>query len=331
MILSIAYNGSMRNHIENTIKYIPVERIALEDRFYSISPFCFNAEKLIRSIKIAGITTPIILEPLSSQSFRIVSGFRRVASGVEAGLEEIPAIIEKPACGLDRFWRTVQENWGSRDLHELEKAEIINKLKLLHGVDEESMLNRFLPQLGLGDSRHELERYLALAGLNSQLKKACFFGNLLPATALEIRSWPETEQDFLISLASALMLGTNKQKQVVRLIEDLKKKTRSSLESIWGAAGLGNIEQKDLNFDSVHGQLSALRYPVLSENLERFRKLRERVLPGQAIKLQAPRYFDGDRLTVSFSAADTSEFREKAQQLLKAAGNRELEDMFRLL
>jgi len=321
----------MRTLYEKPIKYVPVEKIALEDRFYSIRPFCFNAETLIKSIKITGITTPVILEPLSPERLRIVSGFRRVQAAVEAGQAEIPGITDYPGGALEKFWRIVQENYGSQELHELEYAEIIGKLKELHGVDDESLLSRFLPQMGLRDSRYELERFLALAGLNDHLKKACYRGNLLCATALEIRTWPVKEQEFLTSLVSRMMLGTNKQKQVVRLIEDLKKKTGDSLESIWATTGLLDTGQEELSFEKIHGRLSAMRYPTLSKSQQEFTRLKEEILPGRRIRLQAPRYFDGEQLTVSFSATDAFEFRKKAQQLLEASSRQELKEMFSLL
>ena len=117
----------------------------------------------------------------------------------------------------------------------------------------------------------------------------------------------------------------------MRLIEDLKKKELASLESIWEKSGLQGTEPGELNFEKIHYSLSQMRFPVLSSHQERFKKLKENLHLGQGIKLQAPRYFDGDSVSVAFSAADISEFREKSEQLMEASGREELEEIFKLL
>ncbi len=321
----------MQNHSGYSIKSVPVKKINLEDRFYSISPFPFNEEKLLNTIKIAGMTVPVLLEPAPENLFRIVSGFKRTSAAVEAGMAEIPAVVRETGDRLGAFWTAVQENYGSRELHALENAEIIRKLKELHCVEEKDLLSSYLPGLGLRGSRYELDRFLALAGLSELLKKSCLLDNLLCSTALEIRAWPEAEQVFFASLCSQLQLGTNKQKQLVRLIEDLKKKELASLESIWEKSGLQGTEPGELNFEKIHYSLSQMRFPVLSSHQERFKKLKENLHLGQGIKLQVPRYFDGDSVSVAFSAADISEFREKSEQLMEASGREELEEIFKLL
>ena len=330
-IVSVLYNGSMQNHSGNSIKNFQIKKINTRDRYYSISPFPFNEEKLLNSIKIAGITVPVQLEAGPDKDIRIVSGFKRVLASAQAGMTEIPGIVAEKGDPLLTFWKVAQENYGARDLHDLEKAEIIRKLKELHSVAEQDLLSLYMPGIGLKGSRYKLDRFLKLAGLSDFLKESCINDILLCGTAIEIRSWPEPEQVFFAGLASRLKLGTNKQKQLLRLIEDLKKMERVGLDAVWKICGLQDSEPGDINFEKIYQLLTEKRFPVLSEHQKKWVTLREGLNLHQGIKLQIPRFFDGDSITVTFSAANPAEFRDKAEQLLEASRKKELDDIYSLL
>lgn len=331
MIVSVLYNRLMQNHSGNLIRYIQIEKINIKDRYYSISPFSFNEEKLLNSIKMAGITIPVLLETAQGGIFRIVSGFRRISAAVQAGMAEVPAIIAETCDPLLTFWKVVQENHGARELHDLERAEIIRKLHETHSVAEKDLLTIFLPGIGLKGSRYELDRHLTLASLSSFLKQSCFGNILLCGTAVEIKNWPEPEQRFFSGLAARFKLGVNKQKQLLRLIEELKKKERISLETLWENSGLQDEDPDDISFERIHQVLTERRFPVLSDHQEQWERLRESLHLCPGIKLQVPRYFDGDAITVTFSAASPEEFRQKTGQLLEASRKKELEDIYSLL
>ena len=331
MFVSVLYNISMKNQSGNLIENIQIKLIDIEDRYYSISPFSFNQEILLDSIKIAGVTVPVQLESGPDRNLRIVSGFRRIAAAAQAGIMEIPVIIRKKSDPLQTFWKVVQENYGSRMLHDLEKAEIIWKLKNLHAVEDEGLLSIYLPGIGLKGSRYELDRHLALGGLSDFLKQSCLMDILLCGTALEIKQWPESEQKFFSGIVSSFKFGTNKQKQLVRLIEDLKQKEHIGLEAIWKNCGLQGADPEEINFEKIHRILSEKRFPVLSEHLKEWEKLRESLHLHSDIKLQIPRFFDGDTITVSFSAANPVDFQDKVNQLLEASRKKELESIYSML
>jgi len=331
MIISINYNGTMWNQTGSSVEKISTERIDFLDRYYSISPFPFNEERLFTSIKAAGVTTPVRLEGSPGNFFRIVSGFKRVAVSLRLGIEWVPAIIQQKGDPLHTFRQAALENFGTRDLHDLEKAEIIRKLVEIHLVAEAELLSLYLPSIGVKGTRYELERMLSLAALGESLKRACITEGLLCSSALEIRAWPETEQQLFVEQVARLRLGTNKQKQLLRLLEDLKKREKTSLASLWCACGLDGDGTAELGFEEIHARLSRRRYPVLAGHEARWESLKERLRLRGDIKLQVPRHFDGDRITITLSAADPAELREKAEELLAAADKKEMKEIFSLL
>lgn len=315
---------------EAIIKYVPIKRINITDKYYSITPCRFNDEKLKKSIERSGIQVPLRLERLDWGQSRIISGFRRISAAADAGLMEVPAIIEKNIRPDITFWEVVQENYGARELDDLEKSEIVMKLKKFFSKEDNEIISRFLPGIGLKDNQYELERMLALADLRDQLKNSCSRGILASSTALEIGKWLENDQDLIINLVENLKLGINKQKLLVRLFEDLKRIRRTSAVDLWSDAGLDQYQPSELTFTLLRDRLTKIRYPSWSEHTERISMLLKE-LKIQSDMIQVPKYLDGDKITISFTATSPAEVRSKAEMLLTASGKKELADIFELL
>jgi len=316
---------------EESVDLVSLERIDITDRYYSITPCPFNEERLINSIRSIGIRVPVLLETDAGEHLRIVSGFRRIDALRELGTPNVPAIIKKKEDPRGTFWDTVRENMGHRDLHDIEKAEIIYKMRTLHGLENQEILTDCLPELGLKGSNYELQRMLSLAGVEPVLKRSCLDGHLLPSTALEMKNWPTPETEFIVSLINSLRLGTNKQKELVRLTGDLKKIEETGLANVWKNSGLADIPANELTFGTIKETLSKARFPELSKQIEKWNALREKLALSPGIQLQIPRYFEGETVSVSFKASNPREFREMAEELQKIARKAVLEEIFELL
>jgi len=318
-------------HKEESVDLVSLERIDITDRYYSITPCPFNEERLINSIRSIGIRVPVLLEIAAGERLRIVSGFRRIDALRELGTPKVPATIKKKEDPRGTFWDIVRENMGHRDLHDIERAEIIFKMRTLHGLENQEILTDCLPELGLRGSSYELQRMMSLSGLELVLKRACLDGRLLPSTALEIKNWPTPEAEFIVSLIDSLRLGTNKQKELVRLAGDLKRIEKKGLADVWGNTGLAEIPADELAFDTIKEALSKARFPELSKQIEKWNALREKLALSPGIQLQVPRYFEGEAVSVSFKASNPGEFRELAEELQKISRKAVLEEIFDLL
>lgn len=316
---------------EESVDQVSLERIDITDRYYSITPCPFNEERLISSIRSIGVSVPVILEPCEGETLKIVSGFRRIDALLKLGSHEVPAVIEKRKDPRRTFWRVVLENMGHRNLHEIEKAEVVFKMRTLHEVGENEILADCLPGIGLKGTRYELQRMMSLAEMKPTLKKACLEGSLMASTALEMKNWPEAEAEFIVQLINHLRLGTNKQRELVRLAGDLKRIRNTDLDRVWRDSGLAGSPPGELTFDLVKASLSRARFPELAKQIDRWNELRDDLALSPRLQLQVPRYFDGDSVTVSFKASSPDEFRDLADEVQKISRVKALEKIFALL
>lgn len=322
---------------------VSLDRIDGEDRTFALSPPWTGLKALRQSIRRAGILTPLHLEARARGRYRIVRGFRRHRIALELGLERIPALVSEGVPLLDLFLAAFHDNLASRPLHELEGALALDKLQSEFGLDEEILIEEYLPLLGIRPDRFHLRRHLALARLPTTLQEALISGRLDGEVATKLASWREDGQRFFLERATRHRLGRNKQRELFELLDELatagERSTRvpvaSALKDLWRQSGAAALEQNDqlpphVRFERITESLRRLRFPELSRHEERYQELRAALnLPSQ-IHFRAPRFFEGDRLQVSFEIRDPQELLPLAEKLRAVAKQEEFREIFEL-
>ena len=312
-----------------------LSELDLDDRTYAISPRWFPLGLLASSIKKTGILSPLHVEPGNRGQYRIVCGFRRAQAAGDAGLKSLPCWVRKNRARADLFVESILDNVGSRPLHELEKASAVYKLAREFSMSHEKMLEEFLPLLEIRPTSFHLRRYLEIDRLPEQLKKATVLSRLEIDTALAIREWTEEEQALFLNLHTRYRLNVNTQKKLAELLDELRRKSTLSPIELWrqavGDTEPGSEAPSAAEFETVYRSLHRLRMPRLSSLEERFRELKSALRLPPEIRVQPPQYFEGERITVFFSASSAREFREAADRLRTASKTTEMEKIFELL
>jgi ParB family chromosome partitioning protein len=98
-------------------------------------------EELCESVKQYGVMQPINVRKISSNTYEIVAGERRLRAAVMAGLNEIPAIIIN-VDDNDSAVIALIENLQREDLTYLEEAEGYNNLIAEHGFTQEQLAQK---------------------------------------------------------------------------------------------------------------------------------------------------------------------------------------------
>ncbi len=324
----------MRSRFDR-LDVLGASQLDLGDRTYAITPPWFPLEQLSTSIRKTGIINPLHVEPLNGGQHRIVCGFRRAHAAIEAGIENLPCWIRMRCSHSDLFVESLLDNIGSRPLHELEKASAVAKLIQNFRISRQKVVEEFLPLLGIRPTPFHLQRSLNIDQLPDRLKRATVESRLELDSALAIKHWTETEQQTFLGLQSRYRLNVNTQKKLTELLDELRRKTGGSATEIWeeaiGEREPGSDETPGAEFEQAFRSLLRRRMPRLSALEDQYRALKAALRLPPAVRLQPPAYFEGDRLTVSFSAANAREFREAAERLRSAAATTEMEEIFGLL
>lgn len=128
-------------------------------------------EELCESIKQYGVIQPINVRRISSSTFEVVAGERRLRAATMAGLKEIPAIIIS-VNDDDSAVMALIENLQREDLHYMEEAEGYSNLINDHNFTQEELAQK------IGKSQSTIANKIRLLKLSPLVKKILSDNNL---------------------------------------------------------------------------------------------------------------------------------------------------------
>lgn len=100
-----------------------------------------NIEELSNSISEHGLLSPIIVECLSRNRYRIIAGERRYTACKKSGLRTIPCLV-RTVEEHRRLEIQLVENLHRKDLHPIEEALSYKKLMMNHGLGQRELSRR---------------------------------------------------------------------------------------------------------------------------------------------------------------------------------------------
>lgn len=120
-------------------------------------------DELAQSIKEHGVFQPIIIKP-SIKGYEIVAGERRVKASLQAGLEEIPAIVRN-FNDNEMMEIALLENLQRENLTCIEEAEAYEKIRISLNLTQDELAKR------IGKSRSYITNTIGLLKLPEETKK----------------------------------------------------------------------------------------------------------------------------------------------------------------
>ena len=170
---------------------IPAQRVEKKDKKERIKDICYlkidsirpnpyqprkqfkkgALEELCESIKEYGVIQPISVRRITSSSYELVAGERRLRAATMAGLTEIPAIIVN-VDDEDSAVMALIENLQREDLTYFEEAEGYNNLIKDHGFTQEELAQK------IGKSQSTIANKIRLLRLSPMVKKILMDNNL---------------------------------------------------------------------------------------------------------------------------------------------------------
>ena len=334
----------MAQKLNHNLKTIQSSQIDPQDRFFAISLPWLPLEPLMRSVRERGILSPLHVQPTAPGRFRIIIGFRRFEVARELGFQEIPCIVREEESKLTLFVQALEDNLVTRPFHLLEKAHLLLKLRDQFGLSDQVLMDDFMSLLDIRVDRFHLQQYLSLARLPGPLQRA-LLDPLEPAVALKLSSWKSEEQEFFQTLVSKFRLGRNKQKQLFALLDELRDSTavtpsgpekKVSVPILWQQSGAAQIEEDQRlslseRFGKAFEVLYRERFPGLATYEQEYQRLKSALKLPSRIQFHAPRYFEGEKIDVSFAFQSSDELFETAKKLEEIAQSDEVRKILELL
>lgn len=318
-------------------KEVHFSQIDFDDQSY-IFTFEPLLSPLISSIKKIGLINPPILEQTSDNSYRIVTGLKRILALGQLKIDQFPAQIyhsPTPVPSLDLFLINFYENLGTRTINEIEKSIILHKLIHLFQVQEDRVIAEFLPLLNSGSNKAVLDRYLKLVYLEDTVRISIVEDFISIDNALALLELSRLERQSVFDLFQRLQLGKNNQKALWRLLDEISKINDQSLEQILKHTEIQDVLSNEKitsprKIEHIKEVLKRMRYPQFSRVENDFQNIKKDLkLPPQII-LRPPPFFEGEKYSIEFSFKNQAEFKKRIEILAAIAEGNKLAELEKL-
>ena len=230
--------------------------------------------ELADSIRAQGVIQPILVRPLSADSYEIIAGERRYRAAQIAGLSEVPVLV-KAIADEAALAIALIENIQREDLNALEQAHGVQRLIREFGFTHEQAAQ------AIGRSRSATTNLLRLLNLASPVQELLMDGALemgharallpldgaaqvqlgqkIAARGLSVR---EAEKMVELALRPAKELPAARRgadRDLTRLEEELSDALATTVRLRTGAKGKGQIQIVFASFDQLQGLIDRLR------------------------------------------------------------------------
>lgn len=296
---------------------VSLDEIDADDHTYHITTAASD-NRFERSLAAVGLINPLLIIQ-NQKTFRIISGFRRVAAARNLGWEEITAnILESTLSELACARLAVVENRSQRELNLIEISRALNLLEC--NLSDTRQLPKVAGELGLPDNPAYIAKLLPLCHYDRPLRKAILNGRVEVAMATRLNQMSAGERGALITLFETLQLNLNQQRESLTLAfeiakrEDLKICDVLKLDIIKNVLADDDLERPQKRRKILDG-LKRRRFPAISRAEDEFAHHLRQLKLGNNTVLLPPKNFEASAYTLRLAFQDTAELK-KCQQIL---------------
>jgi ParB-like chromosome segregation protein Spo0J len=258
---------------------------------------------LQQSIAEVGLLSPPIMQASGHGTYRVVTGFRRLAALRRLNLAATPCRLLDPGTeAMICLKISIADNAWQRHLNPGEQARAIYKLSLM--VDHPDHLRQTAAALGLPSTPDAIGKLLAVHSLPPVIFDLVSTGALAFSTALSLAAMEEQAAIALASLFADLRLGVNRQREALSLIQETVAAEDGSclrlLEEMRHQNVMINDPEADrgLRSERFFRFLHHRRFPHISRAGEEFAGKVKALKPGTRARLSPPADFEGTDYTL---------------------------------
>ncbi len=315
-------------------------RLPISDIIASDSPFFIPSleplEALILSLQKLGQLTPVYVQSFK-QSYRLVTGFKRFDALQQASMEYIDCyLFSQTVSDLALFEFVLEENRVQRDFNVIEISHILARLSETYKLPRRSIINNYLPLLGLGRREKRYQVYISLRKLPLAWKRALIEDVVSPELACKMSEAEEESRALFLDMVFILRLNKKLQKEFWHLLEDIASAKACRIDEIIQQNDFQNIlhhikltpQQKA---SKAKDHLIRLRYPQYSQVQERFDGLLKKFKLPPTLRIQPSPFLSDDIFHFYFRAKTTEEYIEHLELLNHLAEEEKIDQLFELV
>jgi ParB family chromosome partitioning protein len=309
------------------VKKLSLKDIHLEDERFRTS-YYFELNNLILSMNKVGILTPPFITKRDN-NFILVSGWKRVLASQELSFSSLPFFVLEKEDDIEAFLFAFYENWASRPFSLLEKAEILAKLRKF-GMNEQEVIQQFLPLLGIPRTLSHLDSFLEISRYESEVKKVIHEKDMPFSSAKLLSELTSRERKQLLPMITPL--GKSKQKELLEhLLEITLKNDVSPLKvlnsreilRIQGSERLSSLQKAD----RIRFLLRKMRYPTFSAWKDAFDSWKKDIDWPEETSVEPSAFFEDEYLSLTIRFKNREELQGRLSRLQDLASKIKVSSM----
>ena len=318
-----------------SLREIPLTALDREDHTFVFSP-PGDLSRLQASIREVGLLNPPWVRSVKGDRFQVVTGVKRLLAAAQLGWVQVtarvlPADTPEARCLLVHL----HDNACSRGFNNLEQALLASRL--LEHWDRQTVIQKFLPCLGLAPSLTILERLLALALLEEPFQQLAARGRLSLPGAQMLASWEPQDRGAVAPFLEELPWSQSKQEEFLQGLNLLARREGVPPGEILSLEEFRQYLQEEAG--TPQAKAAAARLLLQKQVSPRFSAVQEGFQTGlqrlglrhhPRLRLQPPPAFEGPDFHLEVKFRDAAELQELLEELSLLARDKKFSDLTRI-
>ena len=267
-------------YFKTKINSIPILLVKTEDNFFHFADensSCFSTLK--SSIARLGIISPIIVQSWQKESYRIVSGFKRLRVAKGLNLTSIPVLILREDLSYHDLLAVVL-------LSHLQPFSLTEKVRIARimtclGLSPSEIIKEFYSFLGIKSSQL-IEAYLQLSKYSPHLLSYISAYGLSLKQALTFEGLSSQEQKLLVFLGNSLSLKGYDLHNILTNLKEIAIREEKKITVIIEKTGILNVEKdakltRSQKINKIKTIVILRRYPYLTRVNKELKDLKKKL------------------------------------------------------
>jgi len=294
-----------------------ISRIDTRDDTYRITTWQ-DIDPLAASIEYVGLLNPPLLQQ-KENTFRIISGFRRVEAFKKLNFDRIPTrLLDASLSDRKIAVIAIGDNTCQRTLN---LVEVSRSLNLLDRCSKTPAAAReaAIP-LGLPSNPSVINKLKKICQLPISTQQGVCDGLISLKNALELDTMDPATTEALSRMFKDLHVSQSKQREIITHLKEVALRENTSPQTLLDQTELKTIiDHPDLDRTQKTNQirtfLKTRRYPNLTRSEDRFRKNVGKLHVGEQIVLTPPANFETGEYVFNIRFKTVSELESRLKTL----------------